>query len=180
MRIMDRFWLLTWTTYGTWLLGDSRGSVTTVSDNSGPRHRHNAPGTAFDMSMPGLNRNAHAQMKCRPIFLNQLQAEVIARQIERTVLFRGWALSAYASMCNHLHVLVGVNGDPEPAEILRDLKSYASRALNSKWPKPPSGRWWTESGSRRKLPNDAAIKSAIQYIRKQHNPLIVWTDEEDY
>jgi hypothetical protein len=32
---MDRFWLLTWTTYGTWLPGDERGFVSEVRDDSG-------------------------------------------------------------------------------------------------------------------------------------------------
>ena len=34
---MDRYWLLTWHTYGTWLPGDRRGFVGRVREGSGPR-----------------------------------------------------------------------------------------------------------------------------------------------
>ena len=34
---MDRYWLLTWTTYGTWLPGDARGFVSNVADGPDPR-----------------------------------------------------------------------------------------------------------------------------------------------
>jgi hypothetical protein len=33
---MDRYWLLTSTTYDTWLPGDERGSVTRVKDGAEP------------------------------------------------------------------------------------------------------------------------------------------------
>ena len=76
-------------------------------------------------------------------------------------------------MANHVHAVVGVIGDPEPATILRDLKSYGSRALNLRYPCPASGTWWTESGSRRKLPDDPAIQAAIEYLRTQEFPLVI-------
>jgi REP element-mobilizing transposase RayT len=175
---MDRFWLLTWTTYGTWLPGDVRGSVSSVRNGPAPRHRNNTPGTAYDQSIPGLVKSSKALMKGPVVYLNQSQAEVVCCQIQQTASFRGWKLVALAIMNNHIHALIGVNGDPEPWQILRDLKSYASRALNSKWGKPEGGRWWTESGSRRKLPNETAIKAAIQYIQRQDFPLVVWVYEE--
>lgn len=55
-------------------------------------------------------------------------------------------------MANHVHLIVGVPGDPDPATLLRDFKSYASRALNlnSGDSRPPSGTWWTEQGAKRK------------------------------
>jgi hypothetical protein len=50
----DRYWFLTWSTYGTWLPGDPRGNVTSVKDGPGPRHRNNGPGTPNDHDVPGL------------------------------------------------------------------------------------------------------------------------------
>jgi REP element-mobilizing transposase RayT len=73
-------------------------------------------------------------------------------------------------MRNHVHVVLGVPGDPEPDTLLRDLKSYASRALGAR----ASGKWWTRSGSRRKLPDDAAVAAAIKYVRRQKFALAVW------
>jgi REP element-mobilizing transposase RayT len=172
---MDRYWFLTWTTYATWLPGDSRGSVTTVSDGTGPRIRHNQPGTPYDPDMPGLRHSAADHLKGAPVYLQLAHAEVLITQFQETCRFRGWELLAAAVMRNHCHVVLGVPGDPEPDALLRDLKSYGSRALNRKWPKPVSGTWWTESGSKRKLPNRPAIAATVHYVTKrQEFPLLVW------
>ena len=170
----DRYWLLTWTTYGTWLPGDPRGSVTTVRDRPGPRKRHNLPGTPAEPPLPGLQRAARVQLKGPPIYLVEDQAKELLRQIHETANIRRWLLIAAAIMRNHVHVEVGVPGDPDPEVLLRDFKAYASRALNKRWTKPPGETWWTESGSKRKLKDEAAILGAARYIRDQDFPLIVW------
>ncbi|MGC1272773.1 MAG: hypothetical protein WBC44_03635 [Planctomycetaceae bacterium] len=65
----DRFWLLTWTTYGSWLPGDERGFVSRVKDGDGPRVEHDAFLTPHDIDMPGLKHAACAKLKCPPLFL---------------------------------------------------------------------------------------------------------------
>jgi hypothetical protein len=80
-------------------------------------------------------------------------------------------------MANHFHLVVGVPGDPDPSDVLGDFKSYASRALNRRWAKPAGGTWWTESGSKRKLPNETAVLGAIQYVKAQEYPLVIWVAE---
>lgn len=174
---MDRYWLLTSTTYGTWLPGDERGFVSNVREGPGPEVRHDAPGTPVDRNMPGLVASARAKLKGNPIYLNGEQAQTLLLQFQETTQYRGWLLLAVAIMANHFHLVVGVPGDPAPEDLLRDFKSYGSRALNRRWGKPTSGTWWTESGSRRILPNDSAIRKAIEYLRKQFNPLLIWVAE---
>jgi REP element-mobilizing transposase RayT len=171
---MDRYWLLTSTTYGTWLPGDSRGFVSNVREGAGPEVRHNQPGTAIDADMPGLVASSRATLKCPPILLVLEQAQALLAQFHETAAYRGWQLLAVAVMANHFHIVVGVPGDPDPADLLRDFKSYGSRALNRAWSKPASGTWWTESGSRRKLPDEAAVLAAVRYVKEQFNPLVVW------
>jgi hypothetical protein len=78
-------------------------------------------------------------------------------------------------MANHVHIVLGVPGDPDPEDLLRDFKAYGSRALNKRWPRPESDTWWTESGSKRKLPNETAVLAAIRYVIEQEHPLLVWT-----
>ena len=51
---MDRYWLLTWTCYGTWLSGDARGFVANVRGEDGNAVIHNVPGTQCDADMPLL------------------------------------------------------------------------------------------------------------------------------
>lgn len=174
---MDRCWFLTWTTYGTWLPGDARGFVGPVWDDEKDRLViHNQVGTDFDRNMPALAKASQQKLKCSPIYLNVAQAECVAKQFEETARYRQWRLWAYAVMRNHVHLCLGVPGDPEPENILRDFKAYASRSLNKHWSRPASGTWWTESGSKRKVPlTDEDVASVVKYIREQEFPLIVWT-----
>jgi hypothetical protein len=75
--------------------------------------------------------------------------------------------------------VVQVPDDPEPDKILADFKAYASRSLNRKFGQHPSETWWTSKGSKRKLKDDQALAAAIQYVlRKQPDPLIVWSPGE--
>ena len=168
----DRYWLLTWTTYGAWLPGDSRGFVSSVRDGDGPQVRHNIPGSPYDADLAGLRVAARSQLKHTPILLTESQARVACDQFRETASYRGWQLLACAIMPNHAHIVVGVSGDPDPATLLRDFKSYASRALNQTSRRE---RWWTESGSRRKLPDEAAVLAAIRYVENQDRPLVVWS-----
>ena len=174
----DRYWLLTSTTYGTWLPGDERGFVSPIEIGVGPQIRQNTPGTPYDADMPGYERSAAAALKCPPIYFSVAQARAILAQLHETTNHRGWRLCATAVMANHMHIVVGVPGDPEPAALLRDYKAYASRTLNNNWSKPESGTWWTESGSKRKLPDDDAVVAAVRYVWKQHNPLVRWIAPE--
>jgi REP element-mobilizing transposase RayT len=171
---MDRHWLLTWTTYGTWLPGDQRGFVSEVNDGAGARVIHNVPGTPYDADWDHLRHDSRNRLKCQPIRLRLKQAEVVLQQFHETASYRGWQLIAVAIMANHVHVVVGVPGDPNPERILGDFKSYASRALNQQYDRPESGTWWTESGSKRKLKDEIAILGAVAYARDQEFPLLTW------
>ena len=172
---MDRHWFFTWTTYGTWLPGDERGFVSNVRVESGRREiRHNIPTTPHDANMPGLAESSRHTMLGPPIFLIQDQAEALLAQFHETANIRQWQLIAVGIMVSHVHVVVGVPGDPSPSDILGDWKSYGSRVLNRRWGKPKSETWWTESGSKRKLSDERAILTAVAYVRDPDSPLLLW------
>src|SRR5947207_3262090 len=163
------WWLLTNTTYGTWLPGDPRGSVTSVRDQrpgdppTVVRFEHDLPGEPWEDPLPGLHSAATEQMKGPPIYLDVPQADVVLGQFQETARFRAWTLRAIAIMRNHFHIVVQVNDDPEPRKILADFKAYATRILNRTYGNPPSGTWWTTKGSKRKLRDDRALANAIHY-----------------
>jgi REP element-mobilizing transposase RayT len=181
---MDRYWLLTSTFYGNWLPGDSRGFVARVRDRrpeeppESARREHDLPGTPYDKDMRGLKEAARNRLKGSPVWLTSDQAAAVLAQFQQTAQYRGWRLLAAAVMANHVHLVVGVRGDPDPTKILGDFKAYASRALNARWGKPPSGTWWTYAGSKRKLPDEHAVLAAVHYVRRQPQPLAVWSAEE--
>jgi REP element-mobilizing transposase RayT len=175
---MDRYWLLTCTTYGTWLPGDERGFVSNVQAGPDRRVRHNQFQTEFDRDHHLLRHSAKQNMKGDPVFLMAAQAQVVLKQFQETARHRRWLLAAAAIMRNHFHAVVGVEGDPDPETLLRDLKSYASRALNKRWTRPVNGTWWTESGSRRKLGDMLAVTSGVQYVKEQEFPLAMLIADE--
>lgn len=174
-------WLITSTTYGTWLPGDARGFVGRVWEkrNDDPatdsrRVEHDESATPFDRDIPGLRAASKALMKGKPVLLNAEQAQAALTQFQETASFRGWNLLAAAVMANHFHLVVTAPATLLTENLLRDFKSYASRVLNQHWSKPTSGTWWTASGSRRRLPNDHAIEAAIRYVWNQDRVLARW------
>ena len=161
--------------YGNWLPGDERGFVSNVRDGVGPEVRHNKPGEEYDSKHRGLQLAASISLVGDLVRIGLLQAEALFSQFQETESVRGWRLFAVGIMSNHCHLVVGVPGDPEPENLLRDFKSYGSRKLNKQWSRPKSGTWWTESGSKRKLPTREAVLAAIRYVVDQEFPLLIWT-----
>ena len=149
-----RAWLLTNTTYGTWLPGDKRGSVTSVRDErptDAPNHarfEHDIPGEPYEDPNDALQRSASELMKGNPIYLSLEQAETLLVQFQETAHHRVWTLRAVAIMRNHVHLVIIVPDDPDPGKILL-ISAYASRALNRRYDKPASETWWTGNGSKR-------------------------------
>ena len=109
------------------------------------------------------------------VSLDQAAAEGMIAQYQETCRVRGWELEAASVMYNHTHVIVGVAGDPDPQSILETLKSWATRALKQLRAPPPNGTFWTAKGSKRKLPDERAVRDGVIYVvRKQPGPLAVW------
>ncbi len=75
-------------------------------------------------------------------------------------------------MPDHIHILVGVAGDPNPDGIVSEFKSYASRVLNRI--ELRNGRWWAERGSKGRVRNESDRVAVIRYIRDQEEPYLVW------
>ena len=175
-----RSWLITTTTYGTWLPGDERGFVGRVTDyRTDDIHRthrveHDRRGTEYDRDIPKLRAASGSLMKGPPIWLNAEQAEVILNQFLETATHRRWEIHAITVMSNHIHIVVTAPDEYGGDDLLRDFKSYASRALNGRWPRPASGTWWTKSGSKPPLESERALEDAIVYVLNQHEPLAVY------
>lgn len=72
---MDRYWLLTWTTYGTCLPGDPRGFVGRVRIADGIREEANQFLTEPHRGMQPLLANSVQTLKQTPVRLNYSQAD---------------------------------------------------------------------------------------------------------
>src|SRR5207248_1375256 len=119
---------LTSTFYGNWLPGDPRGFVSRVRDRRpddpdeprgadatplAPRREHDTPGTPYDADLPGLHGSARSRLRCTPIRVTLEQAHVLVAQFQETAAYRTWRLLATAVMYNHVHIVVGLTGDPD-------------------------------------------------------------------
>lgn len=170
---MDRYWHLTWRTYGTWLPGDP-GFVSEFRDSTSRKVLLNTPDEPTADPMPALANFSARTMIEAPVHLDRPQAQSVLEQLRETVRFRKWQLLAAAVMATHVHVVIGVLGDPDPERLLADLKAWCTRRLNLTFGNRQ--RWWVQSGSARIKTDPDAIRAAVEYVRDQDNPLVVWLD----
>jgi REP element-mobilizing transposase RayT len=149
-------YLLTWTTYGTWLPGDRRGWV--------------QKGT-LGIQNPDLEREAQARaaMVEPAVVLTKEQRELAENTIRDHCRIRGWTLHAVNARTNHVHVVVTAERDPE--EIMDQFKAWCSRKLSDQAgltkvvaKKAGRRRWFTEGGDKKRLEDEEALQNAIRYV----------------
>jgi REP element-mobilizing transposase RayT len=172
---MDRFWFFTWRTYGTWLPGQE-GFVGNYRTIRGQRQIDNRVGELATEGMPPLADYARKLLANPPIMLTLEQAGVVLIELLRICEFRGWQARAIAILADHVHFVFGVPGDPTPSDLLREIKSYTSRALNRSAPQEQS--WWVTGGSTRPVKGEASLCAVIKYVRAQDSPLVQWLSGE--
>ncbi|MCR9293502.1 MAG: transposase [bacterium] len=139
---------LTWTTYGTWLPGDERGSW------------HQG-----DFQEPNLlfRQMAAAEMKETSFLASFHDREIIHRTICRHCAIRNWDLHAVHARSNHVHVVVSAPG--YKAETVRDqFKAWCTRKL--KLAHPNRQRFWTEGGSCRSINHESDLETAVRYTNE--------------
>ena len=113
-----------------------------------------------------------------PIELQPAQSVDLLEQFQETAEYRGWELLTAAVLSNHIHLVVGVDGDPDGGDILGDFKSYASRRLNRLYGARLNGSWWAESGSRRVLKREHDLIEAVRYVARQKGAFLVWVSSK--
>ncbi len=163
-------YLLTWTTYGTWLPGDERGFVGRVPDEQGGHFIHNLPGEPYDADEPQLQQEGLRQRKGAPVKLTREQAGVCVEAFGEVCVKYGVSIEAGAVMANHVHLVV-TSDDSEGPRLLNLFKGVSSRRLGQRFGKQASGSWWTTGGSRRLLRDERAFENAVNYVRNQGHML---------
>ena len=108
---------LTFTTYGTWLPGDSRGWV---------EYQH-----GWQLPDPVLQLEAQARMTEDACILNPQQRAIVQQQIAETCQHRGWILHAVNCRSNHAHAVISAP-DTKPKKIRADIKAWCTRRLKER------------------------------------------------
>jgi len=161
--------LVTWTCYGTWLPGDSRGYVSnTLLLERGFEPKQNTPGTPYIADDNYTRERARALQRGDTAYLSPALALVAAQALIEAAKDRGWRIVQGAIMANHVHVVVQDCPDDGPT-VRRILKGTSQNALSRHVGK--NKRWWTSGGSDRYKHGEPAIRAAIEYVARQRRAL---------
>ena len=152
-------YFLTWTTYGTWLPGDSRGWV----------NRHGKRDAIVEAPCPALESHARGLMKDPPVVLDLKMREAADTGMRQACREFGWTIHALDVRSNHVHVVVTAC-DAAPGKVMGILKVRGTQALNALGFGGDRDRWWTREGSKRILNSPASVEAAIRYVTSQDVP----------
>ena len=150
---------ITWTTYGSWLPGDSRGWRKWKKGEQQPQ--------------PFLEDWCSGRMKEQPVLLDQCQRDAIEDAIRKHSEHRGWRLHAVSARSNHVHVAVSVmpkTGNPEyriadGVKRVRDqFKANATRVLRQSNNPVQNEKIWTKGGDIQFVDTDAGLEQVVKYI----------------
>jgi REP element-mobilizing transposase RayT len=146
-------YLITFTTYGTWLHGDERASVD---------KKHNRFGEEFLPNNPGLNIKEESNLKNPSIKLDALCREIVLQAILDVCKFRSWYAHSAHVRSNHIHIVV--SGQEEPEKMMSDFKRYATKAIK-KTGNILANKYWTRHGSTKYIWTEEKLHSAIEYVK---------------
>ena len=152
-RAVPLAYFLTFTCYGTWLIGRAPGSVD---------EKHNEYGTPFLPSDPIQEARMRDRMTEASFFLDQPRRRIVLATLQEVSRHRGWQLLAAHVRCNHIHLVV--QGPADPDKMLDDYKAYCTRRLKEAAFDLERRKRWTEGGSTRFLWRIEDIESAICYV----------------
>jgi len=148
-------YFITWTTYATWLPGDSRGW---------------AKKKVWGIQPPDPEQEALARSMLteEPVTLTSEQRDLIDNVIVKHCQIRGWHLHARNVRTNHVHLVVTAPG-VEPKIVREQIKAWASRRLSEHAGLVGSGkngqrRWWTEGGDIELIWNMEQLEAVIRYV----------------
>ena len=138
----------TWTTYGTWLRGDTRGW-----------HR---PGFGAQAADPPRAAANELQMSGDAVVLTDEQRSVVEATVVEHCGIRGWLLHAVNCRTNHVHVVVSA-ADARIEVPREQFKAWCTRKLKAGT--PSRANWWTDRGWDEYIDDDDSLAAVIEYVR---------------
>jgi REP element-mobilizing transposase RayT len=158
-------YLITFTTYGTWLHGRDPGSVDRA---------HNVPGTPVLAADPDVEATNRQRLRQEPYVLDEPRRTIVLRTIRQVAAHRGWNLWAVHIRSNHVHIVV--TADARPEKVMADFKAWASRRLREACGESADRDRWTQHGSTRYLNTPASLAAAITYVVEEQGEALACFD----
>jgi REP element-mobilizing transposase RayT len=153
-RDVPAAYFLTWTTYGTWLHGDDRGSVVRLGNGA----------TRRVPPRRGCSLREAASLAHPPLILSDPMRGIAEATIREHALTRGWPIHALDVRTNHVHTVVSGNTDPE--RMMTQFKSWITRRMREAGLVSPERHVWTRHGSTRYLWTPKALAAAVYYVNE--------------
>ena len=142
-------YMITWTTYGTWLQGDRRGFVkdgkTWVANQS-------------------LENSNKRNLTNNPVRLSEAQRKIAAKAIFEKARRLNQEIRALAVCSNHVHIVL----DYAPMPIGSIVSHYKNSAQVALRKIGLTGRVWTKGFDKRYCFDEQALKTRIAYANS-HN-----------
>ncbi|MEN8128164.1 MAG: transposase, partial [Planctomycetota bacterium] len=138
-------YMLTWTTYGTWLQGDERGYC--------------KDGKTFGAN-PRLYQSNHNSLKHKPVYLSDGQRDVAKEGIYQEAKRIGQSVYALTVQYNHVHLILEKTKDTieSTAHRYKRTATYVLRKMGFR------GNVWTKRYDARYCFNACELNTRIEYV----------------
>lgn len=147
-------YLITIRTFGTWLHGDERHSVS--------RNGKNIFGTPDISPNQRLEELMKSELKQTPFIFDDYQKDIVRKAIEELCRDRMYILQALNVRTNHAHAVVTAQMKPE--RIADSFKAFATKKLREENAVSTEVKVWSRGRSRRYLWKPRHIELAIDYV----------------
>jgi REP element-mobilizing transposase RayT len=162
-------YFITFTTYGTWLHGSSRGQGSVDM-------RHNTFGAPYIAPSEEREKKAR-EARLQPAYvMTAREREVVCRAIVELSQARRWNLLAVHVRSNHVHVVVCA--DLDPGRMMSDMKARASRELTASGFGDAKRKRWTRHGSTLHLFRESEVAAKIHYTLDEQGERMAWYAQE--
>jgi REP element-mobilizing transposase RayT len=145
-------YFITWTTYGTWLPGEAKGSFIDDRRDGPDRYGPNRH----------LRQHAAAQLTQPPVVLDERARAIIDRAIREHAAHRMWPVFALNVRSNHVHLVMTAGKHPDG--VMTGMKAWATRALREAGLVGAESKVWTRHGSTKHLHTPDSIEQAVRYV----------------
>ena len=143
-------YMVTWTTYGSWLQGDKRGYVKN--------------GKIFEQNDKLKSAN-QGQQKYPTVKLNSEQKQIVENTIIEEAKRINHKIFAIAVCSNHVHIVAGVSEE----SIEQDVHRYKYSATLALRKFGSYDKIWSKGFDKRFCFTDKELENKIRYVRNHNN-----------
>ena len=157
-------YFITFTTYGTWLHGNERGSVIRKEGS-----------TVLLPTQECLTHHEIHKLNSAPTLLSTSQRKIILDVIIKHCEIRNWKLFATHVRTNHVHIVVKSNKSID--QTAEEFKSWGTRILRKDG--LTNHKVWTNGSSKKYIFKKAKLLEKIHYVvYEQGKPMQYYIDPE--